>query len=144
VNVYRISEQYLLTGSQSEYYLYDRKKKQYTLYLDGTNTGVSQPYFIFQFYDPSSRHFYFSNFYGGLFCLDEKGKLLHNWKQDNTDTGLTNSNISFMKKMNDSIFWLGTIGGGLHILNRKNNRIDKFTRDKDDPGSLAGDNVVAC
>lgn len=144
VDIYWLNEQYLLTGTQREYFLYDRKRKEYQLLLDGTQTGARQPNFVFQYYDPTDHIFYFSNFYAGLFSYNEQGKPLYNWKQDNSRSGLTNSNISFMRKMNDSIFWLGTIGGGLHILNSKSRLIEKFTHNKDEPGSIAGNNVVGC
>ncbi len=142
VEVYWLSARYLLTGSQREYYIYDRQTHNYQPYLEEKDMRSRQPLYVFQYYDSTDQSFYFSNFYEGLFRYNKQGQLLHNWKQDHSSTGLENSNISFMKKMNDSIFWLGTFGGGLHILNKKNNQVEKLINDKEDPGSLAGNNVV--
>jgi len=59
------------------------------------------------------------------------------------NSNVTGDNITDMCVYDKDHIWVGTFGGGLDLLNIKNNTVKHFRRDKNDPNSLNSDTVLA-
>lgn len=138
-----------ITGTSFELFLYNRKLKTYTPFLNA-DTIIQQLHlknknssFNFKYYDAATQKVYFSNFFEGLFELNLKGQLLYHWKPVGFAGQLATGNISFIKQMSPHTLWVGSFGNGLFILNTQTKTASKIEMERNDKFSLA-DNSVHC
>jgi signal transduction histidine kinase/streptogramin lyase len=130
-----------LTGSHNEYFIYHTQKRKFEPFPIQTSLPPERQFFLFHYYDKKNKQLYFSNFWGGLYRYSLTGRLLRHWDY-NPATGLANTNIAFVRSKNDSILWVGTLGGGLHILNTRTDLFKRIVSDKMNPRSLPGNVIV--
>ena len=75
---------------------------------------------------------------GGLYRFDKKtggyNRLLHN---DNDSSSLTDNRVRAIFEDSRGIFWVGTAGDGLHIMNRKNGTFRRCVYDPKHPQKLS-------
>lgn len=132
-----------LIGNESEYFIYDVKTKKLKVFNFPPIINTTQLRYYFNYYNKVKKEFLFSNFFNGIYKLSITGKLLHHYKISADEKGISNSNIAFINKKNDSIFWIGTLGGGLHILNERTNTFEKINKNIFNATSLPDENIVA-
>jgi len=143
VSGYELELDEWLIGNETEYFIYNvpqKKLKRFTL------PAVFNPasfLYYFKYYDKGKKELFFSNFFNGIYKLSIEGKLLYHYKISADEKGISNSNIAFINKKNDSIFWIGTLGAGLHILNERTNIFEKINKNIFNVNSLPDENVVA-
>lgn len=138
-----ISPHRILIGNQHEYFFYDTGTRTYSSFLGARHLPQRLPLLNFQYFDPVSGIFYFSNFFEGILGFNENGSLRSAWKQDGSSSGLNNANISFIEKENDSTLIIGTLGGGLHLLNLRNKLFTKIFHTESDQASIMSNAVTA-
>jgi ligand-binding sensor domain-containing protein/two-component sensor histidine kinase len=141
VNAYILDDTTWLTGSHREYFIYHTKERKFEPFPLQTSLPPQRQFLAFHYYDKKNKQLYFSSFWGGLYRYALTGRLLMHWGY-NPVTGLTNTNIAFVHAKSDSILWVGTYGGGLHILNTRTAVFKRIVSDKMNPRSLPGNIII--
>ncbi|MEQ9304047.1 MAG: two-component regulator propeller domain-containing protein, partial [Marinoscillum sp.] len=90
------------------------------LYLDGEDLWVGTLNTGVDIYDARSRKF--------------KGHF-------DKSSGLVHNSVYGVLKENDSLFWVGTFGGGLHLLNMNSQQSEVFVYDPENAGSISDNQV---
>ncbi len=143
VSVYELENETWLIGNETEYFIYNVKDKVLKPFIFPPVFNTKQLVYYFKYYDKKNKELFFSNFFNGLYKLSSDGKLLHHYKIGIDDKGLSNSNLAFINKKNDSIYWIGTLGGGLHILNDATKTFEKINKNVFNANALPDENIVA-
>lgn len=143
VSAYELENNIWLIGNETEYFIYNVKNQDLKLYNIPSAFNTKQQVYYFKYYNKKNKELFFSNFFNGLYKLSIDGKQLYHYKKNIDAGGLSNSNLAFINKKNDSIYWIGTLGGGLHILNDATKTFKKISKNILSANSLPDENIVA-
>jgi signal transduction histidine kinase/ligand-binding sensor domain-containing protein/CheY-like chemotaxis protein/AraC-like DNA-binding protein len=76
----------------------------------------------------------------GLYCLNQKGEIIHQFKHDARRQGsLSHNKIKCLLPEEDGL-WIGTING-LNFYNFKTGKFDQYFHNPDDPSSIGDDRI---
>jgi len=131
-----------LVNTMHEFFLYDPVSKKYRRLDLEVKLPDDKKLFGFHYYNAATKELYISNFWYGLYCFSMEGKLMRHWAAGKAPFGLNSNDIRFVVPKSDSIYWAGTIGGGLNVINIRSNRITAVTNDPDNINALVGNDLM--
>lgn len=110
----KIDENKILVSDQYEILLLDYEKGEYI------RNFITLPSKASCFHCDNEGNIWVATFNNGLKCFDSNGKLLKSFEKKNDEL---NSEVILCIEEKDSLLWMGTDGGGINILNKKDDSI---------------------
>lgn len=110
----RIGKDKILVSDLYEELLFDCKEIKYI------RNFIPLPSKASCFHCDNEGNIWVATFNNGLKCFDSNGKLLKSFEKKNDEL---NSEVILCIEEKDSLLWMGTDGGGINILNKKNDSI---------------------
>lgn len=110
----KISNNKILVSDQYEILLLDCEKEGYIRNFIPLTSKASC------FHCDDEGNIWVATFNNGLKCFDSNGKLLKSFEKKNDEL---NSEVILCIEEKDSLLWMGTDGGGINILNKKDDSI---------------------
>lgn len=144
LEAYELEDSLWLLASELNQYLYAVRTRRLQELPISSWMPVNQALTRFQYYDPTTRLLYFSNYWHGLLVYDLQGRRRQHYHVADGRSGLSLNHISFVVPQNDSTLLVGTYGGGLNIFHR---RTQSFSVLKHGPGESQGlpsNNLISC
>ena len=84
-----------------------------------------------------SSPFYGEESNGGLFKINVKTKNVQRYYHTEETSSLIDNRVTALYEDSQGNFWVGTVGDGLHIMNRQEGTFNRYTYDPKDPGKLS-------
>ncbi|MBU3836725.1 MAG: response regulator [Candidatus Phocaeicola faecigallinarum] len=110
----KISKNKILVSDQYEILLLDCEKGEYI------RNFIYLPSKASCFHCDNEGNIWVATFNNGLKCFDPNGRLLKSFEKKNDEL---NSEVILCIEEKDSLLWMGTDGGGINILNKKDDSI---------------------
>ena len=110
----KIDKNKILVSDQYEILLFDYEKGEYI------RNFITLPSKASCFHCDNEGNIWVATFNNGLKCFDSNGNLLKSFEKKNDEL---NSEVILCIEEMDSLLWMGTDGGGINILNKKDDSI---------------------
>jgi len=142
--VYAIDLDTLFLTTGKEHCLYSISAKKFTAFHPRATFKEVENYSVFLGNSKNANSFYFSNFWQGFYEYGPDGSIANHYTSSaaKNETRLSHNSINALLQVNDSILYLGTIGG-LNVLNKNSGRIISYSKQTDNSNSIAGNILTA-